>query len=483
VTFTDAGPGIRLPRVTSKPRPGLTAALSGPVNLGGYNYPSDIAVLATPRHLEASGPLPRGGVVLSFRVDPETVRAGSSPFLASLDAATRTWVPVRSSYDAATGVVSARVTHFSIWAPFDWVKSAIAAMLKGAIVSLFGTGGLGSAPSCSGQPVTLTDTRPQDGIAACAQASGDQVMAKIVNQRPYPVDLLYPPTARVQVPPASLFSRLGEDINNFDSAYHRRVLMLAGAEADATLAMPGRQPAEFTTEVDSEAYLLGVLETGVQVLLKVDVLGGSQTAKNLLDTLGQSQCLQDAAQTSQSPTLTLAIAESIGSTAFDCLAALAKGISDALFTVATLAASLIVELVAGIWGAIDSVTGGATHHLYLERTAVTPACSAGALFQAAVAGQHFNPSPRGYPHGAGPGPGAYDQHCYDGWAIALISHPDVGLTDGGVLFRAVSGTWVYAAGTGGVPADCELERAGVPASVARVLIPPSESQPGSYCSQ
>jgi hypothetical protein len=57
----------------------------------------------------------------------------SSPFLASLDTTTGKWVPVPSTYDAATGVVSARVTHFSIWAPLSWIKSAVAAVLKGAL--------------------------------------------------------------------------------------------------------------------------------------------------------------------------------------------------------------------------------------------------------------------------------------------------------------------------------------------------------------
>jgi hypothetical protein len=483
VTFPDAAPGTRLPRVTSTPEPGLTGALSKPVHLDGHRYRGAIAVLAIPRHLEASGPLRRAGAVLSFRVNPDQVLNGSVPFLASLDTATGNWIPVASSYDPATGVVSARVTHFSVWAPLHWVKSAIAAVLKGALVSLFGLGGLGSAPSCSGQPVTVTDTRPDDGVGACAQASGDQVVAKIVNQRPYPVDLLYPPIARVQVPPADPFSQLGEDMNNFSSAYHDRVLLPGGAEADATLAIPAGQRAEFATEVDTEAYLLGIVGTGVQVLAKIEGLLGVKVAQDLLDALGQAKCLQDAVQTAQTLSLTPTTAENIGSTAFDCLAAVAKGLSDALLTLATLAASLIVELVAGIWGAIDSATGAANHELFLQRAALTPACSAGALFQAAVAGQHFNPSPSGYPPGAGPGPGAYDPHCYGGWAIAGISHPNVGLTDGEVLFRAIDGTWTYVAGVGGVAADCELEQLSVPASVAQVLIPPSQSAPASYCDQ
>jgi triacylglycerol lipase len=117
------------------------------------------------------------------------------------------------------------------------------------------------------------------------------------------------------------------------------------------------------------------------------------------------------------------------------------------------------------------------------RSALTPACSAAVLFAAAVAGQHFSTNPGLYPNYPGQGPGAYDPVCHGAWAIALVSHPNVGTTDGGVLFRAVGGRWVYAAGIGGVPADCILEQNGVPPSVAKVLIPPSRSPPASYCGQ
>jgi pimeloyl-ACP methyl ester carboxylesterase len=117
------------------------------------------------------------------------------------------------------------------------------------------------------------------------------------------------------------------------------------------------------------------------------------------------------------------------------------------------------------------------------RSNLTPACSAVTLFTAAVAGQHFSTNPRLYPNYPGQGPGAYEPVCKGRWAIALVSHPNVGTTDGGVLFRAVGERWIYAAGIGGVPADCILEQNGVPPSVAKALIRPSQSQPASYCGQ
>jgi hypothetical protein len=111
----------------------------------------------------------------------------------------------------------------------------------------------------------------------------------------------------------------------------------------------------------------------------------------------------------------------------------------------------------------------------------SPPCSAKALFAAAEAGQHFSASSPGY--SVIIKPVATGAKCDDGWAIALISHPYVGQTDGGVLFRAVHGRWVYHSETGGVAAECVLERDGVPARVATVLIPLAQSESASYCDQ
>lgn len=115
--------------------------------------------------------------------------------------------------------------------------------------------------------------------------------------------------------------------------------------------------------------------------------------------------------------------------------------------------------------------------------AVTPTCSARLLFAAAVAGQHFSTEPGKYPPYPGQGPGAYHPVCTGTWAVAVISHPEVGTTDGGALFRSMGGKWVFVAGVGGVPADCLLERLGVPTAVARLLWPPSHSAGVSYCNQ
>jgi hypothetical protein len=370
------GVSIRTPggsvKVTSKPEPQAAASLQKPVQVGGQQLPSPLEVLATPRRITAS--VPPGGVVLSFKVSRQLAAAGIVPFLASLNPSTGRWVPVPSSYDPATGVVSAHITHFSIWAPLGWVKSRIAAVFKGALLSLFSLAGNFAAPTCSAQsitPVTITDSKPGRGVGACAEAAGSaQVTAKIVNQRPYPIDLLYPVGAHVDVPSANPFAQFGAAITNLVSNWHDRVLLPAGGGADATVSLPAGQQTGFLTESDGEAYLFGILGTAIRMLVKITG-APAETVESLLDDLDSLGCLRDVANTANTLSLSLTTAESIGSAAFDCLSLAAKGVSDVVFSVASIVASLAVELVAGIWGAVDNAMGNASHRLVMARSVIT----------------------------------------------------------------------------------------------------------------
>jgi hypothetical protein len=256
--------------ISAKAQPRAAVSLTKPVHVDGRDLPSAILVLAPAQHLSVSGPLPTGGVVLGFSINPRKVSAGTTPFLASLDTVTGKWIPVASHYNSATGEVSARVTHFSIWAPLDWVKPRIAALFKGALLSLFGLAGTGTAPSCSGTGIVITDSKPHEGVGACAQPAGAaQAVAKIVNERPYPIDVLYPVGAHVDIPSADPFAQLGEDINNLVSNWHDRVLLPGGGEADSTVSLLVGQQTGFVTESDGEALLLGILGTAIRMLVKI----------------------------------------------------------------------------------------------------------------------------------------------------------------------------------------------------------------------
>jgi hypothetical protein len=119
----------------------------------------------------------------------------------------------------------------------------------------------------------------------------------------------------------------------------------------------------------------------------------------------------------------------------------------------------------------------------LGLTSATPPCSASLLFKAALTAQPMTTDRASYPPQPSQGPGAYSPVCDRGWAIALISHPNVGTTDGFELFHARGGSWTYLGGLGGELADCSLEHDGVPPSIAKVLLPPSQSPLPYFCSQ
>lgn len=366
VTVTLAG-GVK---VTAKAVPGVTASLTREVSVNSGKRPSLLTVLAAAQHLTASGRLPHGGAVITFHVSPRKVAAGSVPFLASLDPATGRWIPAPSKYNRETGEVSARVTHFSVWVPLDWLRARMAALLKGALLSLLSLAGTGTPPSCEGAPLPVADSRPHGGVGACAQPDGSaDALVKVVNERAYPVDLLYPPDARVRPPVADPFALLGAEMTSIASRWHYRLLLPGGGEADPVTALPVGQRTQFATQFDGEAWTLGILGTAINVLVQITPGAGAETAGALIDALGKAHCLAEVVDTAQTATLSLATAQNLGSTALDCLAAAAKGAGGLILTAATIIGSLATDLVSGVWAATDTLLGNTTHVLTVQRPA------------------------------------------------------------------------------------------------------------------
>jgi hypothetical protein len=350
-----------------------TSPLEGSIYVGGVRFPSAIAVLAPARHLSIRGQFPAGGVTLTFRIRRGSVSPGTTPFLASLDPATGQWIPVASRYDAAAGTVSAQVTHFSVWTVLDWVASKVAAVLGGALSDIFGPIEAGpGVPACEAGAVALTDSHPSAAIGACAQAAGQaQALAKVSNLRRYPVDLLYPAGTQVNVPATDLFTQIGEDLNNVSSSWHDRVLLPGSVEAEATMALAAGQSTSLITEVDTEAYLTGILGTALNVLATMTGKLATSTAQ-VLDVMAKGTCLRDLARSAQATSLTLPSAESIGALGFECISAAAKlGGVGVVASLAGIMSSLASELIAGVWGIIDTATGAGYHVFTLSRTAQT----------------------------------------------------------------------------------------------------------------
>jgi hypothetical protein len=327
--------------------------------------------LAPAEHLAASGKLPQSGAVITFRINPHKVPAGAVPFLASLDPATGSWTPVPSSYNRRTGKISAHVTHFSIWAPLAWLTSRLFAVFKGALLSLFSLGGDGSAPSCRPPTLPVIDSKPNEGVGACAQAAGPaSVLVKIVDERPYPFDLLYPPGAHVSPPVTDPAALLGAEMSNIASRWHTRMLLSGGSEADLTIALPVGHDQALDTEFDGEAWTLGLIGTAINLLIETTPVGGGvSTAKKLIDALGKAHCFAEVVNNAQTVSLSLATAQNLGSTAFDCLAAVAKGLGGEVLAVSSIFASLATGVIGGVWADVDVVFGDASHALSVERPA------------------------------------------------------------------------------------------------------------------
>ena len=117
----------------------------------------------------------------------------------------------------------------------------------------------------------------------------------------------------------------------------------------------------------------------------------------------------------------------------------------------------------------------AAYRLGRYGAAPMPLCRNQLLYAAAAAKEHLDPHDPGY----GPGsfgitisPVATGAICVEGWAVALVSRPNVGTTDGFTLFQAQSGHWVEVGTLGGSLAACGIERTygvHVPTAVALKL--------------
>lgn len=147
------------------------------------------------------------------------------------------------------------------------------------------------------------------------------------------------------------------------------------------------------------------------------------------------------------------------------------------------ALNLILTGIREIWDNVASF-GGHSNPIYaIVLRSLAPVCDPAALFKAAYTAEGFNPNDPSYAQltAVGDGPGAHGARCVGQWALAGISRPNVGTTDGATLFRqGPEGTW-HEIGGGGMwlVASCQLVKMGVPASVAHQLAPGvPQSAPG-----
>ena len=130
-------------------------------------------------------------------------------------------------------------------------------------------------------------------------------------------------------------------------------------------------------------------------------------------------------------------------------------------------------------GSVATARAAATTHrrapsvtVVVPNTTATPACAPAALFAAAVQKEGFSPNDPSYAQlsQSGQPPGASEPICIGDWALATVSRPNVGTTDGETLFEASGHTWVEVNEVGAPFTACTLEGQGVPANVAEALM-------------
>jgi hypothetical protein len=474
------------PRAT--PVPNVEASFLSNISLSDTAVgPSPFVSLATPVRLTSGGPFPKGGVDLSFRVGPKSVPVGMKPFLASYDATNDSWDPVSSTYDSSTGTVQAHVTHFSIWGVFSFVGSVLKTLAQDAFTSVFGSIKVTDpAPTCGDSTGLTASSAPPDGILeVCAQnGSGTSATLKVKSYLSFPVDVVPPSGTQISViPTGDLFAQIGGYLNKVGTGQPTRTLIAAGSEADLTFPVAAGSSVRVASDLDTIAYLAGIIDSGISVLTAMEKrLGANPSAT--LNSIAQGKCAAEASNVANA-TSPVSVAALTGLTqlAFDCASIVAElGITGVVQGIISTVAGLVENVLqTGFLAAMIIVGGvsGTTSTITVSRSTppavVTPVaspCDASLLFQAAVAKEGFDPNDPSYAEMAptGGGAAATDPTCDAGWAVAAVSRPNVGDTDGFTLFQSdSSGAWVEVGMLGGSVAQCNLETSGVPADIALAL--------------
>jgi hypothetical protein len=369
-----------------------------------------MSVLAPTTKINVAAAALASGTRVAFHVTHATATGGATPFLIMENPEIGSWQAVPSQFDNSLELVSAAWPSRSspapsiatserefphgatllaatwvsaIWTVVAWGSSAVTAALKGVLTQVFSESPLGAtAPSCvqpatGAELVTVTDDHPGGGISACAQPAGSGLaLAKVVNQRPYPVDLTYPTGTTVSVDTTDPFTELGAILNRVASGWANAVLMPSGGEADATVALASTHSAQLLTQMDTEAYLVGILGSGLEVMAAMGGVFG-WSGDSLLTVLAGASCLRGLVSTAETVTsLSASSAEQLASVGFQCLTTVASTSAVAVAAgLLSLVTSLATSLVGGIWIVIDSITNDDVHILTLAAGSSSPSAS------------------------------------------------------------------------------------------------------------
>jgi hypothetical protein len=151
-----------------------------------------------------------GPLEISFKVGVVTLPAAltaadaeAAVWIAFYDTTTQTWTPVRSTYNSATGTVSAEVDHLSWWAPWTWDWQGAALRLR-QLLSGFGSGRAPGVTCPTMAQVTVTSDGGQDPplIGCAAPRNRDSLTVSLTNNRGLSVVVTNVPSGAVQGQPS-----------------------------------------------------------------------------------------------------------------------------------------------------------------------------------------------------------------------------------------------------------------------------------------
>ena len=376
--------------VSASPASSVAAAsIVSPLQTSVGTLASPLQVLGTPQQLHPSGPLPPGGALLSFSVVlPKS--SGSTPFIASYDKSANKWIPVASQYNVGTHIVSAHVSHFSIWGVLRFVTSDLTALVHGVLDSLVGSIKItGPMPSCSGSDVSVT-VRPSDGtLNFCGQdVDSTHVLVKVASTLAFPIDLnAVNGTSIALVPPADIYADINQSLYDASKGHWTGKVIPAGSEADATLPIGPGQSSTMTTDLDDVAYLTGIIYSAVQVLTLAESRLGSAAAKVATSEIGQGTCAAEISTLPSAFSLNAPNLRRLADIGFECATQVVDlGVSGVAVALIGIVASLFENVVQTAFLAVETAVGwstGGTDQLVVSRSLSTaPPCTSASIMTA-----------------------------------------------------------------------------------------------------
>lgn len=273
-----------------------TLAPGATVQVTATTIPSDsedFVVGPTVEIRTSDGSQPLGPVTVRFPA-PQT---GTDALIAYRDEASGWWLPVATSVDPATGELTAKVDHFSVWSTIRDSIIEVTSQAPGSVqtgaswLEYWGgrlLGNRGAPPTCSGAmpswvaaPLVVNED-PNAELMACGDADGDQLELRLVNNRGFPVTVEFSkPYASASTELPTSLSDLVLRLSNPGTA--TRVFLTPKGEATVRF----KQPSGFGGVVEAHARRdAGTLLTNVA--FQVAATAGADLPLGRGKTLGVS---------------------------------------------------------------------------------------------------------------------------------------------------------------------------------------------------